>query len=133
MSSSLQKDVHTRKMTRKPLSENFARNRRTLASRCYFYMFQWCTSLTEAPKLPATTLFNNCYYAMFCNCTNLNSITCLATYGTGSGSTQLWLANVSAKGTFVKAKGMTSWTQGQGDNGIPEGWTVKDYVAPVEP
>ena len=32
-----------------------------LAGGCYYYMFYDCTSLTQAPALPATTLANNCY------------------------------------------------------------------------
>ena len=38
---------------------------------CYSRMFQGCTSLTQAPALPATTLAPYCYENMFCNCTNL--------------------------------------------------------------
>ena len=43
----------------------------TLASNCYQNMFDGCTSLTKAPELPATTLKNNCYQAMFYGCTGL--------------------------------------------------------------
>ena len=43
----------------------------TLKSKCYSYMFQGCTSLTQAPALPATTLAINCYYSMFQGCTSL--------------------------------------------------------------
>ena len=45
----------------------------TLASYCYYYMFQGCTSLTVAPELPATTLTQSCYQYMFSNCTNLTA------------------------------------------------------------
>ena len=38
---------------------------------CYSYMFENCTSLTQAPELPATTLAYRCYHAMFDNCTSL--------------------------------------------------------------
>ena len=38
---------------------------------CYYFMFNGCTSLTQAPALPATTLANNCYYYMFNGCTSL--------------------------------------------------------------
>ena len=31
-------------------------------------MFGFCTSLTEAPELPATTLAEGCYLCMFCGC-----------------------------------------------------------------
>ena len=43
----------------------------SLASSCYHAMFDGCTSLTEAPALPATTLAQYCYYAMFYGCTSL--------------------------------------------------------------
>ena len=43
----------------------------TLASNCYCDMFRDCTSLTHAPALPATTLVNGCYFGMFEGCTSL--------------------------------------------------------------
>ena len=43
----------------------------TLTSNCYHGMFQGCTSLTQAPALPATTLTSNCYHGMFQGCTSL--------------------------------------------------------------
>ena len=45
----------------------------TLASYCYYNMFNWCTSLTTAPELPATTLATYCYSQMFRNCTSLTT------------------------------------------------------------
>ena len=43
----------------------------TLANDCYGFMFQNCTSLNQAPELPATTLANDCYNYMFWYCTSL--------------------------------------------------------------
>jgi len=43
----------------------------TLASRCYAYMFAKCTSLTTAPELPVTYLASACYLGMFSGCTSL--------------------------------------------------------------
>ena len=43
----------------------------TLGRLCYFYMFNGCTSLTTAPALPATTLASDCYNQMFNGCTSL--------------------------------------------------------------
>ena len=43
----------------------------TMAEACYGYMFWGCTSLTQAPALPATTLESNCYRSMFSGCTSL--------------------------------------------------------------
>ena len=48
-----------------------AGNHPTMASYCYFYMFNGCTSLTQAPALPTTTLATNCYAYMFQDCTAL--------------------------------------------------------------
>ena len=48
-----------------------AGNHPTMADYCYTYMFFRCTSLTQAPALPATTLANWCYACMFYGCTSL--------------------------------------------------------------
>ena len=60
-------------------------NHPTMANYCYRSMFQGCTSLTQAPALPATSLANNCYQNMFYGCTGLTTApalpaTTLATY-----------------------------------------------------
>ena len=60
-------------------------NHPTMASNCYKYMFQGCTSLIQAPALPATTLAGSCYYKLFQGCTSLTQApslpaTILATY-----------------------------------------------------
>ena len=54
-------------------AENLVLPSTTLANRCYFNMFQDCTSLTTAPELPATTLASRCYYQMFQACTSLTT------------------------------------------------------------
>ena len=43
----------------------------TLTISCYGSMFRGCTGLTQAPVLPATTLANYCYHQMFDGCTSL--------------------------------------------------------------
>ena len=45
----------------------------TLADNCYYSMFSGCKSLTSAPKLPATTLALGCYSSMFSGCKSLTS------------------------------------------------------------
>lgn len=40
---------------------------------CFFELFKDCTSLTAAPKLPATKLVRSCYYYMFSGCTGLKT------------------------------------------------------------
>lgn len=46
-------------------------NHPIMRNKCYNNMFGACTSLTQAPALPATTLADNCYYGMFSGCTGL--------------------------------------------------------------
>ena len=94
----------------------------TLAEYCYHFMFQGCTGLASAPELPATTLERGSYRGMFHGCTSLNYVKCLATDISADNCTNMWLANVSSSGTFVKNPNMASWTSGS--NGIPTGWTV---------
>ena len=43
-----------------------------LAGSCYESMFEGCTSLSEAPSLPATALAGSCYESMFEGCTSLS-------------------------------------------------------------
>ena len=101
----------------------------TLASSCYEGMFMGCSSLTAAPELPATTLASSCYVDMFSDCRSLNSIKCLATNISASHCTSAWVSGVASKGTFVKDANMKGWKTGI--NGIPSGWTVKDYKEPM--
>lgn len=42
----------------------------TLGESCYTYMFQGCTGLKSATELPATNLAKNCYKGMFKDCSN---------------------------------------------------------------
>ena len=100
----------------------------TLARECYSEMFKYCISLTTAPELPATTLATSCYYSMFYGCTSLNYIKCLATDISDYGCTSNWVYDVASKGTFVKNTSMSSWKTGE--NGIPSGWTVKNFTTP---
>ena len=46
----------------------------TLARSCYYRMFDGCTSLTKAPALPATSLAETCYWGMFSGCTSLTEV-----------------------------------------------------------
>ncbi|MBQ6379075.1 MAG: leucine-rich repeat protein, partial [Prevotella sp.] len=115
-----------------------------LVDYCYTMMFLGCSSLEKAPDLPAVTLTPGCYEHMFMNCNKLNYVKCLATDLGDDSSTDGWLTNVAAVGTFVKApeadwstKGTTE-RQGTWDDpdseettifvhGIPAGWTVENY------
>ena len=47
----------------------------TLAgSGCFERLFNFCTSLTKVPNLPATTLTYRCYYLMFSDCSGITSL-----------------------------------------------------------
>jgi hypothetical protein len=52
----------------------------SLADDCYSGMFHGCTSLTKAPDLPAYTMSNNCYKDMFSGCTSLTQTPDLHSY-----------------------------------------------------
>jgi hypothetical protein len=98
----------------------------TLEDNCYRNMFAYCSSLTTAPALPATTLASNCYYYMFNWCSKLNYIKMLSTDISASSCLTNWVNGVSSSGTFVKHPDMNSLPSGT--SGIPNGWTVEDYV-----
>ena len=97
----------------------------TLADDCYDGMFSGCTSLTKAPELPATTLVPNCYGYMFNGCSSLNEVRCqmLSTYSSSD------ISSVYAKNWLegVASTG-TFYTNADakwpsGASGIPRGWT----------
>ena len=98
-----------------------------LVNECYSHMFYGCTSLTTAPKLPATTLVERCYESMFNGCRKLTNITMLATDENESNCLLNWTINVASMGTFIKHPDMNLDSLSTGNDGIPSGWTVKDY------
>ena len=95
----------------------------TLASYCYYNMFSGCTALTQAPELPATTLADNCYSDMFKNCTSLSSLK-VAFTAWGSKTTERWLTNVAATGTFKCPQELITNTTERTANTVPESWTM---------
>lgn len=84
-----------------------------LEEKCYLWMFQNCTSLTQAPLLPAEELKAHCYTYMFMGCKSLTSVTMLAK--SGFNATEClsgWLAGAGTKGgTVTIASGMSSETK----------------------
>ena len=103
----------------------------TLASSCYQYMFYGCTSLTKTPALSATTLAEDCYQEMFRNCSSLNEVRCKIPSSYSSSTipsyATYWLSGVSSKGTFY-TNADANWPSG--DDGIPQTWTranIDDY------
>ena len=114
----------------------------------YREMFRGCTSLSVAPKIYgfmgwADGMFENCVslkkvfiYSdwgcgseMFNGCSSLEEITFLSTHistvDTKAEFTD-WVKGVKSNGTFIKNPNANNWLIG--DNGIPNGWNVVDYI-----
>ena len=90
-------------------------------------MFYGCTSITEAPVLPALTLVSQAYMEMFDGCTHLAKIKMMATDVTASQCLTNWVRGVAASGLFIKNVDAT-WS-GTGNSGVPNGWTVQTEAA----
>ena len=101
----------------------FSKLQDTLHESCYKSMFYQCSSLINAPELPAATLVSNCYDSMFEGCNKLNYIKAKFITTPSHNYTNGWVYNVSPTGTFVKNPEAT-WDV-VGSNGVPRGWTVK--------
>lgn len=84
-------------------------------------MFAYCTGLTVAPELPATTLANSCYGYMFNGCTSLTGNLDCANASAKNGN---WLKNTQG-GTLHVPAGSTVAN-------VPSQWTVVyDYSPSV--
>ncbi len=95
----------------------------TLAEGCYHYMFEDCESLAQAPELSATTLAWGCYRNMFSGCTSLSEIS--VAFNEWNDNTSWWVANVAPTGTFICPKELPLEF---GFSRIPIGWTVKNII-----
>ena len=93
----------------------------TLATYCYNAMFQGCTSLAQAPELPATTLVDNCYINMFNGCSILNDVNVNFSAWNASNATKNWLKNVSSSGTFTCPFDLQDT---RGIDNIPQNWNI---------
>jgi hypothetical protein len=96
----------------------------TLMNSCYDNMFNGCTSLTAAPELPATSLAAMCYQRMFSGCSSLSEVKVHFTDWNESNSTDTWLSDTNAEGTFICP---TALPVERGTTYIPEGWTVVNF------
>ena len=104
-------------------------------------MFEGCTSLIEAPKLPAEKLVFCCYESMFKGCISLQQVTMMATgfiidycnepdvnvNNTWIINTAItdWLDDTASSGTFYKNK-QSKW---KNEDVIPPNWEVKEIEA----
>ena len=96
-------------------------------------MFYSCSSLTNAPKLPATTLALDCYRFMFTVCSKLKEVYCNARYNADGSeiTTNIgynWLNAVpnTADCIFYKNKDWSGPTT-RGVHTIPSNWQIADY------
>ena len=90
----------------------------TLTAYCYADMFNGCTSLTKAPNLPATKLAMDCYSGMFQDCESLSEIS--VSFSTWD-CTSDWVVDVAPTGTFTCPKKLAEIYDG---SHIPEGWKI---------
>ena len=98
----------------------------TLASHCYFDMFHGCTSLTTAPELPATTLATYCYFDMFRGCTSLTSIAVQFEAFSPANATSSWLYQISpySNGTFRCPTALANSGFTRNADTVPANWTI---------
>ena len=95
---------------------------------CYYRMFTGCNNLTNAPTLPARTLKSYCYYEMFEGCTSLSHVEVGFAEWVPSGTTDAlrwWMQDVSQTGTFECPKDLDTSSR---SNYIPDGWTISQYM-----
>ena len=88
-------------------------------------MFMYCSSLTEAPYLPAEKITSYSYYNMFYGCSNLEFVDAAFTEFNPTNATTNWLSGVKAAGTFNCPVALgTDATITRGTSYCPTGWTV---------
>ena len=99
-----------------------------VTANCYYQMFYACTSLTQAPQLPATSLAEGCYYQMFYACSNLSTVTLYyidSAPTTGQGYFYKWLQNAGGTGSTIYAPADALWDSSDSKMYIPSNWTVE--------
>lgn len=88
-------------------------------------MFERCTTLVNAPKLPATNIEDDCYCYMFRGCSSLSYINVSFRHWETAkvyGFTTLWVDGVNSKGIF---KCPSSLEEVYGNSYIPENWEIE--------
>jgi hypothetical protein len=94
-----------------------------LADYCYSSMFEDCTSLINAPELPAEELKFRCYMGMFRGCKSLNYVEIKALDISPIDCLNSWMYGVPSGGKIVMNKD-ANWKSVVGASGRPSGWTV---------
>ena len=85
-------------------------------------MFYGCSSLTQAPVLPATTLATGCYESMFYECTKLNYVKVGFTNWNPTSATSNWLPENT--GTFECPQELIDNTSERTTSTVPSSWTM---------
>jgi len=83
----------------------------TLSAQCYKGMFSYCTALTKVPTLSSTTLTNRCYDTMFQGCSSLqvsDGQTVEATYAWTIPTSGVFEATNSQSDMFLSCAGTRS-------------------------
>ena len=107
----------------------------TLEIYCYSNMFHNCSNLTTAPELPATKLAQSCYNMMFSYCDKLTTVKCNARYVSDGTEITSKIDNNWLTGVSSTGKFYknTEWSgpTERGVNTIPTGWTIVDWTDAV--
>lgn len=98
----------------------------TVSNNTYSSMFEWCTNLKTAPKLPATTLWASCYSSMFRDCTNLEKLPELPATTLSNYCYMLMFFNCSK----IKLSTSKTWDY-QTAYRIPKSWTGTEGTASI--
>lgn len=105
----------------------------TLADYCYYGMFDSCELLECAPYLPAKNLATGCYNFMFANCAGLKTITTNQAQ-IGEDYCFSWVINVNSSGVFT-CPNIQNIVENV--NNCPPGWTINTwwgfFVQAIEP
>lgn len=98
----------------------------TLTNSCYGGMFEGCRRLTLPPVLPATTLQPGCYNRMFYGCSTLREVTCYATANLSTNNTYYWLIGTPTGSVFkCPQEAISYWSANRNGNGVPSNWSIQ--------
>ncbi len=92
-----------------------------LSKACYSHMFSGCQNIEKAPILPATKLEPECYSFMFDKCSKINYLE-THFYEWNGNATNFWMEFVADGGTFVCPAELPAEIS---DSRIHEGWRLE--------
>jgi len=92
-------------------------------------MFYGCTSLVNAPVLPATALVSGCYNYMFQNCTGLRYLKAMFTTTPGTSYTNNWVSGCTNTSDVVFVKNSAATWTTTGNHAVLSNWTIQYEAA----